>query len=914
MERYENIVKIEEMRKLTDNNQYLKAIKILDTMDINKIKALTDLSIIAEIYMRNERYDEAMAVLTKIYNKTKTRRILYQLVDLSIKRGSIQEAEDYLDRYIKIAPQDSSRFIFRYSIDKLQGESYEILIASLEQLKEHEYYEKWAYELAKVYHKAGMKDKCVRECSDIILWFGEGIYVEKAKLLKGYYVGDINPIHMLKAKEKKEAEMKLGLDKTKDYSAMRSQIDQFLAEGDTEGTRIKNEDRRYEGTNSEGINSEYTNSEYEEMESSEEELPHTDNKELEEFFKKVARKLEKQIEPENQQQYQHTNTGMYEYDADSRSGYKVEAGGEAEKGAFDEGPRETVTDVQGIMEEYGPVTKEVSIDEYGLGTEEESIEEYGSEMEEESIVEYGLGTEEESIEEYGSETEEESIDEYGLETEEESIDEYCLGTEEKSIDEYGLETEEESIAEYVLGTEEESTVEYDLGTKEESIAEYDNDETGSPYGIADEFYKSYNGEDSYGYDAQENKNVIIEPEVTDESKTEYASEETAENKTEYVPEETAENKTEYLPEEIAESKTEYIPEVAAESKTKYIPEVAAESKTKYIPEETAENKMEYISEVTSENTIEDNTGYNQETTEADSREYGKDLNQYETVSGQEERIVHREEYVEKPYLEGRFDAIFSETGMNFEKDFGYFIRMDDVRKQIEACLETILSDHTKANHIIIKGERKSGKTTLAKKISKALYGLNWINTNRVAKIEAVKLNGISLESKKDKLANCSLIIEDAGQLDASAAEQLMALIQDLNGNIFVILEDKEEEINKLFQRNVGLSGIFSSTINLPEYKLSDLVGFAYTYIQNNDYEFTGDVKSAFQKEVEKIVRDLSEEEQFETVMSLARKAKTSADERNKARLSDMLAAGDLSSEDFLFIRKEDFLWEDTENG
>ena len=242
MERYDNIVKIEEMRKLADVNQYEKAMKILETMDTGKIKALTDLSIIADVYMQNERYEEAMVVLTKVYGKTKTRRVLYQLVDLAIKRGNAVEAEDYLERYIKAAPQDSSRFIFRYCIDKLNGEPYEVLIAALEQLKEYEYYEMWAYELAKLYHKAGMKDKCVRECSDIILWFGEGIYVEKAKLLKGYYVGEIDPIHMLKAKEKKEAEMKLGLDKTKDYSEMKSQIDRYLEDENT-----RNENSRQNG-------------------------------------------------------------------------------------------------------------------------------------------------------------------------------------------------------------------------------------------------------------------------------------------------------------------------------------------------------------------------------------------------------------------------------------------------------------------------------------------------------------------------------------------------------------------------------------------------------------------------------------------------------------------------------------------
>ncbi len=234
MEKYDNIVKIEEIRRLSDNNQYGKALDILNTMDINKIKALTDLSIIADVLTQNERYDDARMLLTKMYTKSKTRRTLYQLVELSIKCGNVSDAEEYLELYIKAAPQDFYRYIFRYCIDKISGKPYEALMTSLEQLKEYEYIEKWAYELAKLYHKAGMKDMCVRECSDIILWFGDGLYVEKAKLLKGYYVGEINPIHMLKAKEKRDAEKKLGLDKTKDYSTMKDQIDQFLKEEEKE--------------------------------------------------------------------------------------------------------------------------------------------------------------------------------------------------------------------------------------------------------------------------------------------------------------------------------------------------------------------------------------------------------------------------------------------------------------------------------------------------------------------------------------------------------------------------------------------------------------------------------------------------------------------------------------------------------
>ncbi|MGB8455484.1 MAG: hypothetical protein WCD89_24520 [Anaerocolumna sp.] len=682
MERYENIVKIEEIRKLAEINQYLKAVKILETMDTGKIKALTDLSIIADVYIQNERYDEAMAVLTKIYGKTKTRRVLYQLVDLSIKRGSVGEAEDYLERYIKIAPQDSSRFIFRYYIDKLNGEPYEILIASLEQLKEYEYYEIWAYELAKLYHKAGMKDKCVRECSDIILWFGDGIYVEKAKLLKGYYVGEINPLHMLKAKEKKEAEKKLGLDKTKDYSNMRSQIDQFLAEenewedDDKTGQNIFSANKQDEEQQDIQANTEKDI--FADTEKANREDILNKDPELEAFYKKVAKKLEKEIVIQNETVVQ----------------------GETEEQKELEAEKETVIDYETTI--INPVNEEVIVDR----------EETGPYAGEGKVI--------------------------------------------KIIKKTVTELDDEAIREEI--------------------------------------------------------NMPVQYTVQEE---------------------------EQLPEQNTEIKTD-------------------------------EESRQII----------------------------------EQEDGQEALLAG---YNDKLYLAGKFDSIFSEAGMNYERDFSYFIRIDSLRKQIESCLESILSDHTKINHMIITGKRKSGKTILAKKISKALYRLNWINTNRVAKISAGKLNGISLESKKDKLVNSSLIIEGAGLLDFSATEQLISLIQDLNGNIFVILEDDSTGINKLLKKNPKLREAFSNTIQLPEYKTEDLFGFAFTYIHNNDYEFTRDVKTAFIREIEKIINSVRNENQLEAVMDLAHRAKTSADERNKILLSDIIRARELSSEDFLYINKEDFL-------
>jgi hypothetical protein len=189
---YENIVKIEEMRRRMEEGDATAAQRILDTMEIKKIKNMSDLGLIAGVYAENERYEEAIPLYLKIYEKAKTRKSLFQLVNLHIKLGRPEDAEHYLREYEKLASKDFYIYIFRYKIDKLKGEPYETLIETLETLKHRDYMEKWAYELAKTYYKAGMEKECIRECSDIILWFGEGTYVEKAKLLRSYYSGETN--------------------------------------------------------------------------------------------------------------------------------------------------------------------------------------------------------------------------------------------------------------------------------------------------------------------------------------------------------------------------------------------------------------------------------------------------------------------------------------------------------------------------------------------------------------------------------------------------------------------------------------------------------------------------------------------------------------------------------------------------
>lgn len=205
MGKYKIVMKCAEIRKLVDKKQFRNALAILETIDIDRVKSTADLNVFVDIYINIEKYEEARQVLLKIYEKSPTRRIIYQLLMVAIKTINVEEAERYYKQYKEIAPNDSELYIIRYLIDKEKKADKMTLIHTLEELKKVDYIEEWAYELAKLYHKAGMKKECIKECNDIVLWFGKGVIVEKARMLRDYYLGTATiPIGEIQRKLKKE--------------------------------------------------------------------------------------------------------------------------------------------------------------------------------------------------------------------------------------------------------------------------------------------------------------------------------------------------------------------------------------------------------------------------------------------------------------------------------------------------------------------------------------------------------------------------------------------------------------------------------------------------------------------------------------------------------------------------------------
>ena len=185
MDKNEYRARLEEISQLVDRQDYKGALKIVDTIDWRRVRSARTLCMVGEIYEANKRYEDSRKLLLLAHQRAPIgKTVLYRLVELSIKMGEFDEALNYYKKFVEISPNDNSRYILKYKIYKARRSPIEDQIAVLQEYKSREYTERWAYELARLYAKAGMKESCVEECDDLILWFSEGKYVTKAMELK----------------------------------------------------------------------------------------------------------------------------------------------------------------------------------------------------------------------------------------------------------------------------------------------------------------------------------------------------------------------------------------------------------------------------------------------------------------------------------------------------------------------------------------------------------------------------------------------------------------------------------------------------------------------------------------------------------------------------------------------------------
>ena len=188
MDKYEYNVKLEEINKLVNEEDYEEAARVADTIEWKRVRNVRTLCMVSEIYEADGRLEDSKEILLRAYRRSpNVRAILYRLVEICVKMKEFDDAVEFYTQYVQSAPNDNSRYILKYKIYKGRGSSIEDQIAILEEYKNKEYTEKWAYELAKLYQRANMPEKCVEACDDLALWFHNGKYVIKALELKKNY-------------------------------------------------------------------------------------------------------------------------------------------------------------------------------------------------------------------------------------------------------------------------------------------------------------------------------------------------------------------------------------------------------------------------------------------------------------------------------------------------------------------------------------------------------------------------------------------------------------------------------------------------------------------------------------------------------------------------------------------------------
>ena len=233
-----------------------------------------------------------------------------------------------------------------------------------------------------------------------------------------------------------------------------------------------------------------------------------------------------------------------------------------------------------------------------------------------------------------------------------------------------------------------------------------------------------------------------------------------------------------------------------------------------------------------------------------------------------------------------------------------FERIEQVHKQLIKSLELVLTDREKA-YFVITGERKTGKTTLAFALVKILYRLGIVKYDRTATISAVQLNQISIADYAEELKNCNLVIENAGGMTQETVDEVLRFSKGRRGSICVILEDSTRSINKFLRGREDLNSLFNNRIHIGKYGTKDLLGFAYDYIEKEDYGIDKMAAEVLSNKIDEIVRSYGDDERLLRTLDAAADAIAYAERRNSEILLGMAMEGRFREGNYLVIISDD---------
>ena len=815
MDKYEYNLKLDQIKALSAEEGYMSAAEIADSINWNKIKNVNTLVKIGEIYEKAERYQDARDILLMAYDRSPIgRMIIYRLAEVAIKMGDYDAATEYYDEFVEIAPHDDMKYVLRYAIKKGQGASFDELITILEEYKDEEYTEEWAYELAYLYHKAGKADKCIDACDELILWFGDGPYVERALELKMLYQpltkAQEEKYRRFKAEKEKPAKIKDEAEVT-EIGAMEMVKGGEIVHDDVTIPQITVNQEKFNTVN---LQQEIAKGMQQIMEAKgKNEVADTMD-----TIKKIVEdipylKLEKEQEEYVQQpeETEHIATDE-EIDGSLKLNFKELLGEDAD------GQMSMVMSEKTQLEHQ--ITGQMSIQDV---LEEWEKTRHAAEI---ALKE----AEQQKLESAKARALQEAGD--IMERLNDVIPKLDAGvTPKELLEEEYLKVPVDIIEQKAAVKEPEEGQKPDM---QELYAEETVDEVQEPQEAPEEAIDEVQ-------ESQEAPEDTIDEVQESQEAPEEAIEEVQESRE--VPEEAADEAKEPVgePEDIIMAEESEKDEILMQPTT-MMPEITddmlnvdddtSDDETSQEKENVSEKRdfdhvTSFIEQEIAKMTAK-NPGLEKKLDMAKTRKM-PDISLPEDLDSEEDDSKLKETKHIKE-LTSEQKAIFS-----------YFIPVKGMEDQICKAYNAVLDhfnrkENASTGNLIIQGEQGCGKTMLATSFIKVLQKDGEQLTGKMGKIDAAALNKKDVQQVVRKITGGCLIIERAGDIDRSIAAQLSFLMEhDITGTLY-ILEDTSKGIKKALSMDEGFASKFTEKISVPIFTNDELVLFAKSYSAELGYK------------------------------------------------------------------------------
>ena len=770
-------IKLEEINRLVEQKNYKDAMEVVDSIDWRRVKNVHTLCVVGEIYAANKRYDDSREIFLLAYHRAPIgRNILYRLIEVSLKMKDIDEAMEYYDEFLEVAPNDSTQYVLKYKIRKAEQAPLEEQIRILEDYKEKEFTERWSYELAKLYYQNGDTKKCLDLCDEMVLWFSDGKYVMKALDLKsrmGMLTGsekekyDRQFIPKLKTVEESEELKAESPSEENTESAAVSEDDAPVIESVDIDERDVNGAESLQEKISKGIRDIFTGKKKEadnDLTKEEEETP------AEAVQEEMIKDISSEAEP----------TNVPELEPED---------------AIIPPPKTSGTSVFSTIEEKIENVTEQEIQKEEQGNPEEAAEDELPDVVIENVEE------EEGVSAVEEVSEPEEIEET-VQEKETKLPELEIPEAMKNVGmENPLHTEIPKAPNICLpGAEDDDTQDFEFNLEDMIL------EAATAQGI------------------EIPKEPIVEEktpvqEVTEEESEDYMTEEDLRSAEE-----------EFLNGPVKKEKPE---EEIYDDLDSY--EMEDDSYEDFSEEDGYED--EDITELEDEDFF---TDQYEETIKPSRSSVKKSESRKERKAELEEEDMEQLLYTVEPKRKERdIIPREKKMTSEEEKLFTYFAKVPGLREQIVDALydaQICASDKTsRTGNIIVMGGRETGKTRLISGLIPAICKQLNLEASKVAYVFADQINGKNIADIVRKMSGGFLVIENANQLTKETVNQLNKAMEFRTDGLIVIIEDEKIGMRKLIARFPKFTSKFTSMINIPVFTNDELVNFAKIYTRENGY-------------------------------------------------------------------------------